>query len=120
MLKLLLVTCVGLGEASLVPPAPAAAPRTAPGRCWARSPPCRQRLAPSTTASTCPAAAGRDGSAVTLDAERDAWLCPVHTRLNRRAFSDGEFFVVSGGEVVHDAHVLRFLWAGATAEAIRD
>lgn len=53
------------------------------------------------------------------DAERDTWLCLMHTRLNAVPFSDGEFFAVSGDEVVHDAHVPGFRWAGGTSQGIR-
>lgn len=49
----------------------------------------------------------------------DTSLCLLHTRLNDLPFPDGEFLAVSGGEVVHDAHVLRCHWAGGTREGIR-
>lgn len=103
-----------------VPPA-RAAPHKAPGRCWARSPRPPECLVPSTTALTCPAAAEWDGSVVCcrVDPERDRLICVMHTRLKGLPFSDGEFFAVSGGEVVDNAQVPRFLWAGGALQGIR-
>lgn len=54
-----------------------------------------------------------------MDAERDGLDCLMHTHLNSLPFSDGEFFAVSGGEVVDNAQVLRFLWAGGAFQGIR-
>lgn len=43
----------------------------------------------------------------------------MHTRLKGLPSSDGEFFAVSGVEVMDNAQVPRFLWAGGAFQGIR-